>query len=31
MSRRNAIDRESKTVVIQITAKDQPVAVEVKR
>jgi quercetin dioxygenase-like cupin family protein len=28
---RNATDRESKTIVVRIKAKDQPVAVEVKR
>jgi quercetin dioxygenase-like cupin family protein len=28
---RNATDKESKTIVIRIKAKDQPVAVEVKR
>ena len=28
---RNATDRESKTIVIRIKAKDQPVATEVKR
>jgi len=28
---RNATDRESRTIVIRIKAKDQPVAVEVKR
>jgi quercetin dioxygenase-like cupin family protein len=28
---RNATDRESRTVVVRIKAKDQPVAVEVKR
>ena len=28
---RNATDRESKTIVIRIKAKDQPVAIEVKR
>jgi len=31
ISRRNATDTESKTIVICIKAKDQPVAVEVKR
>jgi quercetin dioxygenase-like cupin family protein len=28
---RNATDKESKTIVIRIKAKDQPIAVEVKR
>jgi hypothetical protein len=28
---RNATDKESKTIVIRIKAKDQPVATEVKR
>jgi quercetin dioxygenase-like cupin family protein len=28
---RNAADRESKTIVVRIKAKDQPVAIEVKR
>ncbi len=28
---RNATDKESRTIVIRIKAKDQPVAVEVKR
>jgi quercetin dioxygenase-like cupin family protein len=28
---RNATDRESKTIVVRIKAKDQPVAIEVKR
>ena len=31
ISRRNATDTESKTIVIRIKAKDQPVALEVKR